>query len=148
MTTGFNSSLWTGKKAPIIQRYEWQGKMYETQTMDGKILRKSVFQDLNRDGIYSDYEVLQVEQYSYRKNGTLETKITYQDDDHDGYSDDNYIVDKYNEYGDPKSFIMKKNRSIEEMKANAKNGTCCDKTALNNRKMSSHKDGNDRNVCY
>ena len=51
MTTGFNSSLWNRTiKQPQIEQTVKNGKMYETQKLDGKIIRTSIFEDLNHDG--------------------------------------------------------------------------------------------------
>lgn len=151
MSTSFNKDSWTQNnflKKPEIERSFKDGKMYETHKIDGKVARISVFEDLNGDNQFTENEISQVQQYSYRKDGTVEKRITYYDENHDGYSDDKYIVDKYDEYGNFDRFSTKKNKSIVELKFRAAQGRCCDETALNNRKMTSHKDGNDHLVCY
>ena len=151
MTTGLNckkNGFILKNVQPQIERVIRNGKMYETQKLDGKIVRTSVFVDLNNDGEFTNNEITQVQQYYYREDGTLKSRITYKDNDHDGYSDDTYIVDKYNEYGDLDRVAFKKNTSIKELKQKAETGTCCDKAALGNREMVAHKDGQDWHICY
>lgn len=149
MTTGFNSSLWNRTiKQPQIEQTVKNGKMYETQKLDGKIIRTSIFEDLNHDGKFSENEIVQVEQYEYREDGSLKARKTYFDENHDGYSDDKYYLDQYNEYGQLDKMIVKNDRNLQEMEQSAKTGTCCDKTALANRKMNAHRNGDDHLICY
>ena len=44
--------------------------------------------------------------------------------------------------------IVKNDRNLQEMEQSAKTGTCCDKTALANRKMNAHRNGDDHLICY
>ncbi len=149
MTAGFNSSLWNMTiKQPQIEQTIKNGKMYETQKLDGKVVRTSVFEDLNNDGKFSENEIIQVDQYEYREDGSLKTRVTYFDENHDGYSDDKYYLDKYNEYGQLEKMVKKNDKNLQEMKQSAKNGTCCDKTALRNREMNAHRNGDDHHICY
>ena len=152
MTSGFTNNLWNGKKTltpglEIEQSFK-DGKMYETHKMNNQVVRISVFEYFNGDNKFSSDEITQVEQYTYRKDGTLESKVTYFDKNHDGYSDNDYIIDKYNENGDFEKIIFKKDRDIEELKKQDENGTCNDPTLLLNRRMVGHKDGFDKFISY
>ena len=62
------------------------GKMYETQSENGKPIRISVFEDLNHDGKYSANEVTTVYKYEY-KNGGNYKETRYLDNNHDGTLD-------------------------------------------------------------
>ena len=62
------------------------GKMYETQSENGKPIRIAVFEDLNHDGKYSANEVTTVYKYEY-KNGGNYKETMYLDNNHDGTLD-------------------------------------------------------------
>ena len=62
------------------------GKMYETQNKNGKPIRISVFEDLNKDGKYSANEVTTVYKYEY-KNGGNYKETMYSDNNQDGTLD-------------------------------------------------------------
>ena len=153
MTTGFNADSWSKTlgltiKKPQIEQNIKNGKMYETQKLDGKVVRTSIFEDLNHDGKFSENEIIQVEQYDYWENGSVKTKVTYYDNNHDGYSDDKYYIDTYSELGNPEKTIIKNDKNLQEMKLKAQNGRCCDKKALGNREMDAHRNGTDHTICY
>ena len=62
------------------------GKMYETQSQNGKPIRISVFEDLNKDGKYSANELTAVYKYEY-KNGGNYKETMYCDNNQDGTLD-------------------------------------------------------------
>ncbi len=73
------------------------GKMYETQSKNGKPIRIAVFEDLNHDGKYSANEVTTVYKYEY-KNGGNYKETMYLDNNNDGTLDVIRLQD-YNQNG-------------------------------------------------
>ena len=122
-------------KTNIVSSYEpTTGRTIENQLINGQSVAVSVFEDLNKNGIYDDNEITSVTRNYRDSNYAIEK--TYIDGNHDGYSD-SIITKKKELFGPNTTEETTLQKDIEEeISENGENSA-----NVYNRKMSTHRSG-------